>query len=140
VSEHMKVLQKEFFAHWKGRKDAPFAYIDAAKIKSIMELSMKRSDRYKSLKAAGLNEKEIEKDFQTPVEMTVFTWNGDSTLTMTPWDSIRYYKHFLRAGLMSIEPQTGFVKAWVGGIDHQYFQYDQVFTGKRQVGSTFKPF
>jgi len=140
VNEHMKELQKEFFAHWKGRKDAPFAFIDAAKIESILKQSMKRSDRYRSLKAAGFNEKEIEKDFKTPVEMTVFTWNGDSTLTMSPWDSIRYYKHFLRTGLMSIEPQTGFVKAWVGGINHQYFKYDQVYTGKRQVGSTFKPF
>jgi len=140
VQEHMKELQKEFFAHWKGRKDAPFAFIGEDKIQSILNQAMKRSDRYRSLKESGMKEKEIEANFRVPVEMTIFTYNGDSTLTMTPWDSIRYYKHFLRTGLVAVEPQTGFVKAWVGGVNHQYFKYDQAYAGKRQVGSTFKPF
>lgn len=140
VKEHMKVLQKDFFDHWKGRKNAPFAFITEDKIDEIMRQSMKRSDRYRSLKEAGMNQKEIEENFRSPVEMTLFTWNGDSTVTMTPWDSIRYYKHFLRTALMAVDPTTGFIKAWVGGINHKYFKYDQVYTGKRQVGSTFKPF
>ncbi|MFN4122161.1 MAG: penicillin-binding transpeptidase domain-containing protein, partial [Flavobacteriales bacterium] len=140
VKEHMKVLQKDFFDHWKGRKNAPFAFITEDKIDEIMRQSMKRSDRYRSLKEAGMNQKEIDENFRSPVEMTLFTWNGDSTVTMTPWDSIRYYKHFLRTALMAVDPTTGFIKAWVGGINHKYFKYDQVYTGKRQVGSTFKPF
>lgn len=139
VREHMKVLQKEFFEHWKGRKNAPFAFIPDNKIEEILRQAMKRSDRYRTLKEMGLNQKEIEENFKTPVEMSVFTWNGDSTVTMSPWDSIRYYKHYLRTALMAVDPSTGFIKAWVGGINHQYFKYDQVYTGKRQVGSTFKP-
>jgi penicillin-binding protein 1A len=92
------------------------------------------------MKADGASDEEIEKAFKTKVKMKVFTWNGDSTVTMSPWDSIRYHKYFLQTGLMSVEPQTGYVRAWVGGISQRYFQYDHVYTGKRQVGSTFKPF
>lgn len=140
VKEHMKVLQKEFFAHWKGQKNAPFAYIPESKIKQIMRQAMLRSDRYKRMKEEGASEADIEKAFRTKVKMKVFTWNGDSTVTMSPMDSIRYHKFFLRTGLMAMEPQTGYVRAWVGGINQKYFKYDHVYTGKRQVGSTFKPF
>jgi penicillin-binding protein 1A len=140
VREHMKSLQKEFFAHWKGQKNAPFAYIPESKIKQIMRQSMLRSDRYKRMKEEGVSEAEIEKAFRTKIKMKVFTWNGDSTVVMSPMDSIRYSKFFLRTGVMAMEPQTGYVRAWVGGINQKYFKYDHVYTGKRQVGSTFKPF
>lgn len=140
VNEHMKALQKEFFAHWKGYKNAPFAYIPESKIKQIMRQAMLRSDRYKRMKEEGATEADIEKAFRTKVKMKVFTWNGDSTVTMSPMDSIRYHKFFLRTGLMAMEPQTGYVRAWVGGINQKYFKYDHVYSGKRQVGSTFKPF
>ena len=140
VKNHLKSLQKEFFAHWKGMKTAPFYGISEEKVKIIIRQGMTRSDRYRRMKADGASEQEIEKAFKTKVKMRVFTWNGDSTVTMSPWDSIRYHKYFLQTGLMSVEPQTGYVRAWVGGINQRYFQYDHVFTGKRQVGSTFKPF
>jgi penicillin-binding protein 1A len=140
VKNHLKSLQKEFFVHWKGMKTAPFYGISEEKVKIIIRQGMTRSDRYRRMKADGASEQEIEKAFKTKVKMRVFTWNGDSTVTMSPWDSIRYHKYFLQTGLMSVEPQTGYVRAWVGGINQRYFQYDHVFTGKRQVGSTFKPF
>jgi penicillin-binding protein 1A len=140
VKNHLKSLQNEFFAHWKGMKTAPFYGISEEKAKIIIRQGMTRSDRYRRMKADGASEQEIEKAFKTKIKMKVFTWNGDSTVTMSPWDSIRYNKHFLQTGLMSVEPQTGYVRAWVGGINQRYFQYDHVFTGKRQVGSTFKPF
>ena len=102
---------------------------------------MKRSERYRLLKKAGLDEDEIIKIFNTKTEMTVFTWKGEKDTLMSPNDSIRYYKSFLQTGFMSIEPQTGYIKAWVGGISHKFFQYDHVQIGHaRQVGSTFKPF
>ena len=140
VKNHLKSLQNEFFAHWKGMKTAPFYGISEEKAKIIIRQGMTRGDRYRRMKADGASEQEIEKAFKTKIKMKVFTWNGDSTVTMSPWDSIRYNKHFLQTGLMSVEPQTGYVRAWVGGINQRYFQYDHVFTGKRQVGSTFKPF
>ncbi len=140
VKEHLRELQKTFFQHWKGNKNAPFAYIPEAKIKQILRQSMQRSDRYKRMKADGASEAEIEKAFKTKIKMKIFTWNGDSTVTMSPMDSIRYHKYFLQTGLMAVEPQTGYIRAWVGGINQKYFQYDHVYSGKRQVGSTFKPF
>lgn len=142
VSEHLgKKLQPEFFKHWKGIKRAPFSY-DIAEwdIKKIMNSAMRRSDRYIYLKSINTDEKEIEKIFNTPVEMSIFTWNGNKDTVMSPMDSIRYYKHFLHTGFMSMDPRTGFVKAWVGGINYNYFKYDHVMVSKRQVGSTFKPF
>lgn len=105
-----------------------------------MRQSMLRSDRYKRMKEEGVSEAEIEKAFRTKIKMKVFTWNGDSTVVMSPMDSIRYSKFFLRTGVMAMEPQTGYVRAWVGGINQKYFKYDHVYSGKRQVGSTFKPF
>lgn len=142
VTEHIKELQTAFDIECTKKRNAPFAWnVTKDEIHDIMRTSMKRSDRYRLSKKAGMSETEIEKSFKTPLPMTVFTWNGDKDTTMTPWDSLRYYKGFLQTGLMSVEPQTGYIKAWVGGINHKYFQYDHVQLGHtRQVGSTFKPF
>ena len=140
VEEHLKELQKQFFAHWKGKNNAPFYGITEAKADLIINQAVKRSERYRKLKNAGAYSDEIEKLFDTKVEMKIFTWNGDSTVTMSPRDSIRYNKYILQTGMMSVEPQSGYIRAWVGGINQKYFQYDHVYSGKRQVGSTFKPF
>jgi len=140
VEQHLKKLQRDFFAHWKGHKTAPFAGITPAKIDVILKQAMRRSDRYRRMKDGGASDAEIEKAFKTPIKMKIFTWNGDSAVTMSPMDSIRYNKYILRTGLMAVEPQTGYIRAWVGGINHSYFKYDHVYAGKRQVGSTFKPF
>ncbi len=133
-------LQPSFFKHWEGRKNAPFSLNDKDKIDNIMETSMKRSDRYRALKNAGMPLDSIKVVFDTPVEMTVFSWDGPIDTVMTPMDSIRYYKWFLQASLVSIETHTGHVKAYVGGIDYRFFKYDHVTQAQRQVGSTFKPF
>ncbi len=142
VTEHLRELQAAFVNECKHKRNAPFAWnVTKEEIDGIMHQGMKRSDRYRILKKSGLNETEIEKNFKTPVPMTIFTWKGEKDTTMTPWDSIRYYKGFLQSGFMSLEPQTGYIKAWVGGINHKFFQYDHVQLGHtRQVGSTFKPF
>lgn len=145
VQEHMKNLQTEFFHQNTPKRNptAPFLDISAGAIDTIMERSMKRSARWRHLKREGLSEKEIVATFHKKEEMMVFDWNSDSfekDTIMTPMDSIRYYKKFLRTAMMSMEPQTGHVKAWVGGIDYKHFQYDNVIQGARQAGSTFKPF
>lgn len=140
ITEHMSNLQKYFFEEQKMNKTAPFYDIEKTKIRDILNRAKKNSVRYKRMKAAGKSEKEIEKSFRTKTNMRVFSWKGDRDTLMTPYDSIRYYKHFLRSGLVAIEPQTGHVKAWVGGINHKHFKYDAVKQQKRQVGSTFKPF
>lgn len=142
VAEHMKALQADFDKECKKKKNAPFAWnVNKDEIKSILVQGMKRSERYRVLKKAGLSEDEIVKIFNTKTEMTIFTWKGEKDTVMSPNDSIRYYKSFLQTGFMSIEPQTGYIKAWVGGISHKFFQYDHVQIGHaRQVGSTFKPF
>lgn len=142
TSEHMKDLQAAFFKDCKQKRNAPFAWnVNKEEIANIMKQGMKRSERYRVLKKAGMSEEAIRKNFDVPAEMTLFTWNGEVDTVMTPWDSIRYAKTYLQAGFMSIEPQTGYVKAWVGGINHKHFQYDHVQIGHaRQVGSTFKPF
>lgn len=133
VKEHMKDLQKTFVDHWKGRS----AWADQPQ---IIEDAMKKSERYRNLKEEGKSESQIKKIFDTKTEMRVFTWKGERDTTMTPLDSIKYYKLFYQTGFMSMEPQTGYIRAWVGGNDYKYFQYDHVKDGKRQVGSTFKPF
>ena len=138
--EHMANLQSFFFKEQERNKKAPFYDLDKSQILNILKRGKRSSTRYKRLKAAGKSEKEIEKSFNTDVDMRVFSWKGERDTVMTPYDSIRYYKHFLRSGLVSIEPQTGHIKAWVGGINHKYFKYDAVEQQKRQVGSTFKPF
>lgn len=142
VTEHMKDLQSAFFKDCKRKKNAPFAWnVSKDEIKTIMTSAMKRSERYRVLKKAGLSMEEIEKAFNTPVAMKLFSWQGEIDTVMSPLDSIKYAKYFLQAGFMSMEPQTGYIKAWVGGINHKYFQYDHVQIGHaRQVGSTFKPF
>jgi penicillin-binding protein 1A len=142
VERHLKEnLQPAFDKNNKTTKIYPFANdIKQDQIDKIMNSAIKVSDRYRNLKIAGLSESEILKTFHEPTEMEVFSWHGLIDTTMTPYDSIRYYKGFLRAGLMSIEPGTGFVKAWVGGFDMAHFSYDHVRLGKRQVGSTIKPF
>ncbi len=140
VTEHMKNLQQEFWIQQKGNKNAPFVNITDAETDKIIKQAMKNSERWRILKADEKTDEEIIASFSKKTKMTVFTWKGERDTIMTPLDSIRYYKHFLQAGLMSMEPQTGHVKAWVGGIDYKYFQYDHVGQGARQVGSTFKPF
>lgn len=140
VSEHMANLQAYFFSEQKRNKTAPFYDLEWDQIKGILERAKKNSDRYKRLKKAGRSTKEINEVFNTKTKMKVFTWKGDRDTLMSPNDSIKYYKHFLRSGLLSIEPQTGHIKAWVGGINNKHFKYDAVAQQKRQVGSTFKPF
>ena len=141
VKEFMgKDLQPLFYKHWKGQKNAPFSLNDKDKIDNIIETSMKRSDRYRELKNEGLCLDSIKAVFNTPVEMKLFSWDGPIDTVMTPMDSIRYYKWFLQTSLVSIESHTGHVKAYVGGIDYQFFKYDHVTQAQRQVGSTFKPF
>jgi penicillin-binding protein 1A len=145
VQEHMKNLQAEFFHQNTPKRNptAPFLDLTKGAIDTIMDRAMRNSERWRHYKREGLSEKEIKATFHEKTEMTVFDWNSDSyekDTIMTPMDSIRYYKTFLRTAMMSMEPQTGHVKAWVGGIDYKHFQYDHVIQGARQAGSTFKPF
>ena len=144
VTEHMAGdIQPAFFKHWKGREEAPFDFARSQvkqEAEKLLTSSMKRSDRYRKMKAAGISEDSIRLAFHTKVPMKVFSWKGDRDTIMTPWDSIRYNKFFLQAGLLSVEPQTGFVRAYVGGINYSHFQFDHVTMARRQVGSTFKPF
>ena len=145
VQDHMKRLQAEFFVQNTPDKNptTPFLELSSDEIKSIMDRSMKNSARWRAMKSQGKSEKEIRASFNKPTEMTVFDWNAptmEKDTLMTPLDSIRYYKTFLRAAMMSMEPQTGHVKAWVGGLNYRHFQYDNVIQGARQAGSTFKPF
>ena len=140
VTEHLTNLQQEFFSQAKTNKNAPFINISDVETQRILMQAMKSSERWRQLKEQEKSDEEIIKSFSIKTEMTVFTWKGERDTIMTPLDSIRYYKHFLQAGLMAMEPQTGHVKAWVGGINYKYFQYDHVGQGARQVGSTFKPF
>jgi penicillin-binding protein 1A len=140
VKEHLKNLQEEFFLEAKQNKTAPFIRITQPEIDKVMNRSMRNTERWRILSEQGKDEDEIIKSFSIKTKMTVFTWDGDKEMEMTPLDSIRYYKHFLQPGMMAMEPQTGQVKVWVGGMDYRYFQYDHVGQGARQVGSTFKPF
>ena len=141
VEEHLKDLQGHFFQEKKGRRTAPFTNkISQQQMDDIMMRAMKQSDRYRNMKNAGMSESEIQKAFNTPEEMSVFSWNGERDTVMTPMDSIRYYKYFLRAGFMSMDPRNGHVKAYVGGPNFHYFQYDMAMMGRRQVGSTIKPY
>lgn len=141
VTEHLTELQGYFFKEKKGAKKAPYTFrLTQEQVDEILGRAMKQSDRYRIMKNAGASEAEIKKAFNTPEEMSVFSWEGEKDTVMTPMDSIRYYKFFLRAGFMSMEPRNGHVKAYVGGPNYHYFQYDMAMTGRRQVGSTIKPF
>ncbi|WP_343486963.1 transglycosylase domain-containing protein [Allomuricauda sp. d1] len=145
VEAHMKKLQAEFFHQNTPDRNptAPFLELSKSEMDNIIERAMKVSARWRAMKREGVPESEIRASFNKKTDMTVFDWNSDSyekDTIMTPLDSIRYYKTFLRTAMMSMEPQTGHVKAWVGGIDFKHFQYDNVYQGARQAGSTFKPF
>ena len=141
VSEHMQDLQKSFFREKRKKSYAPFSMdLTEEDIDGIMNRSMRQTDRYRRLKKQGLNENEIRKVFNTPVAMRVFSYDGLIDTTMTPMDSIRWNKHFLRCGFMSMDAHSGAVKAYVGGPNFAHFQYDMVTTGRRQVGSTIKPY
>jgi penicillin-binding protein 1A len=140
VKEHMANLQSYFFKEQKRNKIAPFYDLDKEEIARSLERAKKSSERYRRLKKVGKSSKEIDEIFKTKTKMKVFSWKGDRDTILSPMDSILYYKHFLRSGLVSIAPQTGHIKAWVGGINNKHFKYDAVAQQKRQVGSTFKPF
>lgn len=141
VSEHMQDLQKSFFREKRKKSYAPFSKdLTEEDIDGIMNRSMRQTDRYRGSKKQGMNENEIRKVFNTPVAMRVFSYDGLIDTTMTPMDSIRWNKHFLRCGFMSMDAHSGAVKAYVGGPNFAHFQYDMVTTGRRQVGSTIKPY
>lgn len=140
VQEHISNLQEEFFIRQKTNKNAPFYNISAADTEAIIMRAMKTSERWRQMKEVGKSEDEILKSFEVKTDMRIFSWKGEIDTIMTPRDSIVYYKHFLQTGMMSMEPQTGHIKAWVGGINYKHFQYDHVGQGARQVGSVFKPF
>lgn len=140
VSRHLPNLQEEFNKQQKDNKNRPFVRISEAETDKIMMSAMKSSERWRQMEAQGKSEEDIVKSFDVKTRMTVFTWKGERDTIMTPTDSIRYYKSFLQTGMMAMEPRTGHIKAWVGGVNYKYFQYDHVGQGARQVGSTFKPF
>jgi len=140
VYDHMANLQKEFAIESKKNKNAPFVNISEKETENLMNRARKTSERWRIMSAEGKDEDDIQKSFAVKTKMRVFSWDGEKDTIMTPNDSIRYYKHFLQSGVMSMEPATGAIKVWVGGINYKHFQYDHVQQGARQVGSTFKPF
>lgn len=144
VQEHMSSLQESFFKEKKGGTMAPYTSnreeISADGVKNLIKRALTQTDRYRAMKSEGATDDEIEKSFDTPVEMRVFSYNGLIDTVMTPRDSLLYTKHFLRTGMMSMDPVNGHVKAYVGGPNFSFFQYDMVSTGRRQIGSTIKPF
>ncbi len=142
VSAHISNLQKEFFLQNtpEANPTAPFLELREGEIDTLLQTTARRSERWRKMRSSGKDEETIWETFQKPVKMEVFSWKGDRDTVMSPLDSIRYYKHFLRASMMSMNPLTGHVKAWVGGFNYKHFQYDQVKQGRRQIGSTFKPF
>jgi penicillin-binding protein 1A len=139
MEEHMKDRQKEFFAHWKGRN--PWIDRQGKEIPNYLESAIKRTDRYRNLhRHFDGNQDSINYYLNKKIPMTIFDWNGEKQVEMSPIDSLKHYKHFLQTGFMAMEPQTGHIKAWVGGINYKHFKYDHVKQGARQPGSTFKPF
>ncbi len=140
VKKHMAHLQEAFVEQNKKNKTAPFRDITEEETAGILNSAMRKSDRWREMKRQGKEDEEIIKSFKKKVPMRVFSWKGDIDTIMTPMDSIRYHKSFLQAAMMSMTPQTGEVKAWVGGIDYKHYKYDMVKKGRRQIGSTFKPF
>ena len=140
--EHVaKYLQPAFFREKKGRATAPYTRnLKKEEVDAILKRSMRQSDRWRTMKEAGYSEEEIIKSFDEKQRMRIFTYRGEIDTTMTPMDSLRYIKHFLRCGFVSLEAKTGHVKAYVGGTDFEHFTYDMAGVGRRQVGSTIKPF
>jgi len=139
MTRHMTTLQKLFNAHWNGEN--PWRDEDGNEIPDFLKTAIKKTERYRNLVAQyGRNSDSVDIVLNTPYHMTVFSWEGEIDTLMSPMDSIKYYKNFLQSGFMSMDPKTGQIKAWVGGIDFKYFQYDHVRQGRRQPGSTFKPF
>ena len=142
MAQHMKKLQDEFFKQNTPTLNptAPFLELREGEIDTLLERSARRSERWRALRASGKDEESIWASFKEPTPMTVFSWKGDIDTVMTPLDSMRYYKHYLRGAMMSMDPVNGHVKTWIGGFNYKHFQYDQVRQGRRQIGSTFKPF
>jgi len=141
VEAQMKdYLQPEFFKEKKGRSNAPFEDITPEQSRLILNRTIRQTDRYRSMIAGGVPKDSVMMTFKEPVEMKLFSWNGPIDTVLTPLDSIRYMKHILRAGFMAMDPSNGNVKAFVGGHNYRYFQYEHVYQGRRQVGSTIKPF
>ncbi|MFZ4436707.1 MAG: penicillin-binding protein 1A [Flavobacterium psychrophilum] len=140
VQQHLPNLQAELATQQKENKNAPFVNISDAETKKLLDKAMRGSERWREMSAEEKSEEDIIKSFAVKTKMKVFTWKGERDTLMTPLDSIRYYKSFLQTGMMAMEPNTGHIKVWVGGINYKYFQYDHVGQGARQVGSTFKPF
>ena len=143
VLTHMPRLQKEFFEQNETLDDsiAPFRELTSGAVDTLLRISMRRSERWRKMKYdLKKDNEEIEESFFIPKEMTVFSWEGEIDTIMTPLDSMKYYKSFFRPGMMSMDPTNGYIKAWVGGMNYRHFQYDMVKKGKRQIGSTFKPF
>ncbi|MCI6161484.1 MAG: penicillin-binding protein [Prevotella sp.] len=142
VYKHVaRYLQPEFNKENRTKSNAPFSSaLTAKEVRSILNRSMLQSERYRAMKAEGASDEEIRKAFRTPTDMSIFTYHGDVDTVMTPMDSIRYIKKFLRAGFVSMDAHTGAVKAYVGGLDYEHFTYDMAFMGRRQVGSTTKPY
>ncbi|MBU1369240.1 MAG: transglycosylase domain-containing protein [Bacteroidetes bacterium] len=143
VQEHLgKDLQPAFFKHWEGYTHAPFVFPEndvKEEVDKIMKQAVRRSERYRLLRQAGISPDSISKSFRTPVRMRLFSWDGSIDTVLTPLDSIRYYKYYLQASILSVDAHTGFVRAYVGGNDYRYFKYDHVTQARRQVGSTIKP-
>lgn len=142
VEEHLGgFLQDAFYKEKEGSQTAPFSRdVEPEQIQSMINRSMRNSERYRRLRNAGISMDSIKKVFNTPVDMTVFSWHGERDTTMSPMDSIIYYKYFLRAAMMAMDPKTGYVRAYVGGPNFKHFKYDHISMGGRQAGSTFKPF
>lgn len=144
VKQHMSALQKAFFREKRGSRNAPYTSnaqeLGNVKVENLINHAIKQTERYRVLKAAGASDEEIRNSFNTPREMNVFSYDGVVDTVMTPRDSLLWQKHFLRTGFMSMDPRNGHVKAYVGGPNFTFFQYDMASTGRRQIGSTIKPF
>ena len=139
VKEHMRAEQKLFYDHWRGRN--PWVNEEMKEIKGFLKDAMRRTQRYRDLMAAYNNDEfKVWEELRRPIKMTVFTWDGDKDTTLSPMDSLNYYKRILNCGMMAMDPTNGHVKAWVGGINYKYFKFDHISQSKRQPGSTFKPF
>lgn len=139
VQEHMRAEQKLFYEHWRGRN--PWVNEEMKEIKGFLKDAMKRTQRYRDLMAAYNNDEfKVWEELRKPIKMTVFTWDGDKDTTLSPMDSLNYYKRILNCGMMAMDPMNGHVKAWIGGINYKYFKFDHISQSKRQPGSTFKPF